>query len=122
MVVHFPLALVITAAFMLLAARVLRPGRWSASLATVGTWNLWLLGAAAALFALATGLAATLRTSAGRGPGAAHQAISLHFRWAAFTTLALLLAAVVRRGVPAVLRIRDPRGFFSRCCGRQPRR
>jgi uncharacterized membrane protein len=92
MVVHFPLALVTTAAFMLWAARVLRPTRWSATLATVGTWNL-CLGAGAALFALATGLAATLHLQVGP---AAHQAISLHFRWAAFTTLALVLAAVWR--------------------------
>jgi uncharacterized membrane protein len=92
MVVHFPLALVVTAAFTLLAARVLPGERGRATLATVGTWNL-CLGAAAALFALATGLAATLHLQVGP---AAHQAISLHFRWAAFTTLALVLLAVWR--------------------------
>ena len=92
MVVHFPLALVVTAAFMLLAARVLPWERCRATLATVGTWNL-CLGAAAALLALATGLAATLHLQVGP---AAHQAISLHFRWAAFTTLALVLLAVWR--------------------------
>ena len=92
MVVHFPLALVVTAAFALLAARVLPWERCRAALATVGTWNL-CLGAAAALFALATGLAATVHLQVGP---AAHQAISLHFRWAAFTTLALVLLAVWR--------------------------
>ncbi len=92
MVVHFPLALVITAAFTLLAARVLPSERGRATLATLGTWNL-CLGAVAALFALATGLAATLHLQVGP---AAHQAISLHFRWAAFTTLALVLLAVWR--------------------------
>jgi uncharacterized membrane protein len=92
MVVHFPLALGVTAALLLAAARLLRQGRWSATLATVGTWNL-CLGAAAALFALATGLAATLHLQVGP---AAHQAISLHFKWAAFTTLALVLLAVWR--------------------------
>ncbi len=92
MVVHFPLALVVTASFALLAARLLPSERWRATLATVGTWNL-CLGTAAALFALATGLAATLHLQVGP---AAHQAISLHFRWAAFTTLALVLLAVWR--------------------------
>jgi len=92
MVVHFPLALVVTAAALLFAARLLRPGRYTAALATVGTWNL-CLGAVAALFALATGLAAVLHLSVGV---AAHQSISLHVKWAIFTTLALVLLAVWR--------------------------
>ena len=91
-VVHFPLALVVTGATLLLAARILRQEGQAATLATVGTWNL-CLGALAALFALATGLAATLHLQVGP---AAHQAISLHLRWAMFTTLALLLLAVWR--------------------------
>jgi uncharacterized membrane protein len=91
-VVHFPLALVVTGALLLLAARILRQERPAATLATVGTWNL-CLGAFAALVALATGLAATLHLQVGP---AAHQAISLHMRWAMFTTLALLLLAVWR--------------------------
>ena len=57
MAVHFPLALVVTGAIFLLAARLLRQPRHSATLAIVGTWNL-CLGAIAALFALGTGLAA----------------------------------------------------------------
>jgi uncharacterized membrane protein len=91
-VVHFPLALVTTAAFFLTAARVLRRESYAATLATVGTWNL-CLGAVAALFALATGLAATMGLHV---DAAAHQAISMHVRWAMFTTLALLLLAVWR--------------------------
>jgi uncharacterized membrane protein len=91
-VVHFPLALVVTGAMLLLAARILRQERQAATLATVGTWNL-CLGALAALVALATGLAATLHLQVGP---AAHQAISLHLRWAIFTTLALLMLAVWR--------------------------
>jgi uncharacterized membrane protein len=91
-VVHFPLGLVVTGALLLLAARILRQERHAATLATVGTWNL-CLGAFAALVALATGLAATLHLQVGP---AAHQAISLHMRWAMFTTLALLLLAVWR--------------------------
>jgi uncharacterized membrane protein len=92
MVVHFPLALVVTAAFVLVAARLLRQERHAATLATVGTWNL-CLGALAALFALATGLAAALDLHVGL---AARQALSLHVKWAIFTTLALVLLAVWR--------------------------
>lgn len=91
-VVHFPLGLVVTGALLLLTARILRQERHAATLATVGSWNL-CLGAFAALVALATGLAATLHLQVGP---AAHQAISLHMRWAMFTTLALLLLAVWR--------------------------
>jgi uncharacterized membrane protein len=92
MVVHFPLALVVTAALFLVAARLLRQERHAATLATVGTWNL-CLGAIAALFALATGLAAVLDLHVGL---AARQAISLHVKWAIFTTLAVVLLAVWR--------------------------
>ena len=91
-VVHFPLALVTTAAIFLTAARVLRHDRYAATLATVGTWNL-CLGALAALFALATGLAATIGLHVG---AAAQQAISTHVKWAMFTTLALVLLAAWR--------------------------
>jgi len=92
MIVHFPLALVVTATLVLVAARLLRQERHAAALATVGTWNL-CLGAIAALFALATGLAAVLDLHVGL---AARQAISLHVKWAIFTTLALVLLAVWR--------------------------
>jgi uncharacterized membrane protein len=73
-------------------ARVLRRESYAATLATVGTWNL-CLGALAALLALATGLAAAIGLHVGP---AAHQAISLHVKWAIFTTLALVLLAVWR--------------------------
>jgi uncharacterized membrane protein len=92
MVVHFPLALGVSAAVLLLAARLVRDAHHAATLATVGTWNL-CLGAFAALFALGTGLAAVADLQVDT---AAHLAISLHLRWAIFTTLALLLLAVWR--------------------------
>jgi uncharacterized membrane protein len=92
MVVHFPLALVVTGTVFLLTARLLRQEHYSATLATVGTWNL-CLGAVAALFALGTGLAAMIDLHVGL---AARQAISLHVKWAIFTTLALVLLAVWR--------------------------
>jgi uncharacterized membrane protein len=92
MAVHFPLALVVSAALLLTAARLLRQERHAATLATVGTWNL-CLGAVAALFALASGLAALIDLHVGP---AARQAISLHVKWAIFTTLALVFLAVWR--------------------------
>lgn len=91
MVVHFPLALVISAAALLLAARTAGE-RHAATLATVGTWNLWL-GTLAALFALGTGLAAVLELHL---VAAARQAVSLHFKWAVFSTLGLLVIAAWR--------------------------
>jgi uncharacterized membrane protein len=92
MVVHFPLALVVTAALFLVAARLLHGRSHAATLAMVGTWNL-CLGALTALFALATGLAAALHLDVSL---AAHQCVSLHLKWAIFTTLALVLLAVWR--------------------------
>jgi uncharacterized membrane protein len=92
LVVHFPIALILSATALLLAARLLRSEALAASAATVGTWNL-CLGAAAALFALATGLSAVLDLDVS---AAARQAISLHLKWAMLTTLLLVLLAVWR--------------------------
>jgi uncharacterized membrane protein len=92
LVVHFPIALILTATALLLAARLLRNESLAASAATVGTWNL-CLGAVAALFALGTGLGAVLDLDVS---AAARQAISSHLKWAMFTTLLLLLLAVWR--------------------------
>jgi uncharacterized membrane protein len=92
MLVHFPVALVVCAAMLLLAARLLPQSRHAPALAMVGTWNL-CLGAAAALFALGSGLAAVIGLNAGP---AARQALSMHVKWAIFTTLGLVLMAVWR--------------------------
>jgi uncharacterized membrane protein len=92
LVVHFPIALTLTAGASLIAAKFVRNEALAATLATIGTWNL-CMGALAALFALATGLAATLDLQVG---AAAHAAIATHVKWALFTTLALLLTAVWR--------------------------
>jgi uncharacterized membrane protein len=91
-VVHFPLALIVTATLMLTLARVARGARLAATLATVGTWNL-CLGAVAVFFALGTGLAAAMGLNVGI---AAHQAISSHVKSAVVTTLLVLLVAVWR--------------------------
>ncbi|HEY0801337.1 MAG TPA: DUF2231 domain-containing protein [Steroidobacteraceae bacterium] len=92
LIVHFPLALIVVAAALFIAARLLRSESIAATAAIVGTWNL-CLGAVAALFALATGLAAVLDLDVG---AAARHAISIHLRWAVFTTLVLLLLAIWR--------------------------
>ena len=92
MMVHFPVALTLTAGLFLIGARVVRSAALAATFATVGTWNL-CLAAVAALFALATGLAGVLDLHVG---AAAHAAVSLHMKWAMFTSLALLLVCVWR--------------------------
>jgi uncharacterized membrane protein len=92
LVVHFPIALVLSATALLLAARLLRSESVAASAATVGTWNL-CLGAAAALVALGSGLSAVLGLDVS---AAARQAISVHLKWAMLTTLLLVLLAVWR--------------------------
>jgi uncharacterized membrane protein len=92
MIVHFPLALIVTAAALLLAARLVRNPEWAAIVAIVGTWNL-CLGAAAALITLGTGLGAILDLDVS---AAARESISTHAKWAIFTTLALVLLAVWR--------------------------
>src|ERR1700727_2180660 len=92
LVVHFPIALVLSATALLLAARLLRSDSLAATAATVGTWNL-CLGAAAALVALATGLSAVLDLDVS---AAARQAISTHLKWAMLTMLLLVLLAVWR--------------------------
>jgi uncharacterized membrane protein len=92
MVVHFPVALTLTAGLFLIGARMVRSEPLAATFATVGTWNL-CIAAVAALFALATGLAGVLDLQVG---AAAHAAISSHVKWAMFTSLALILVSVWR--------------------------
>jgi uncharacterized membrane protein len=92
MVVHFPIALTLSAGAALIAARFVRKDSLAEALATVGTWNL-CAGAVAALFALATGLAGVLDLQV---DAAARAAISTHVKWAMFTSLALILVAVWR--------------------------
>jgi uncharacterized membrane protein len=90
--VHFPLALIVTAALTLTFAAVLPAHRHAKALAAVGTWNL-CLGALAILFALGTGLAAVIDLHVG---SASRQAISLHVKSAVVTTVLVLLVAVWR--------------------------
>jgi uncharacterized membrane protein len=92
MAVHFPLALSVTGAVALTAARVQVLARHRATLATVGTWNL-CLGAIGGLVALATGLAAVVDLNLAP---AARSAVAVHVKWAIFTAVALALVAVWR--------------------------
>jgi uncharacterized membrane protein len=91
MIVHFPLALIVTAAVALLLARTLS-GSIAATLAMLGTWNL-CLGAVAALFAVGTGMAAVIDLHLAV---AAKEAVSIHVKWALLTSVAVLLLAVWR--------------------------
>jgi uncharacterized membrane protein len=98
LIVHFPLALIVTAACALSLARVLSGERMAASLATLGTWNL-CLGAIAVYVALGSGMAAVIDLHVGL---AARQAISAHVKSAALTTLLVTLVAVWRGAGAAV--------------------
>ena len=91
-VVHFPLALIITATFCLSLARLVPATRIAAPLATWGTWNL-CLGAVTVFLALGTGLAASIGLTV---DAAAHQAIAAHVKAAVVTTMLVLLVAVWR--------------------------
>ena len=92
LVVHFPLALSVTGASLLVAARRVKQERLAATLGLVGTWNL-CLGGVAVIFALATGLAAVVNLHV---DAAAHLAIAVHLRWAVCSSLLLVLSAVWR--------------------------
>jgi uncharacterized membrane protein len=92
LIVHFPLALIVTAAFCLTLARMRPAQRYVKTLATVGTWNL-CLGAVAVVFALGSGLAAVVDLHVGM---AARQAIAIHVKSAVVTAVLVLLVAVWR--------------------------
>jgi uncharacterized membrane protein len=92
MIVHFPLALILTAASCLTLARLLPARRYVPVLAIVGTWNL-CLGAVAVFFALGSGLAAVIGLQVG---SAAHEAISAHVKSALLTTVLVSSVAVWR--------------------------
>jgi uncharacterized membrane protein len=91
-VVHFPLALIITATVCLSLARVLPDARGGAALASWGTFNL-CLGAVTVFLALGTGLGASIGLTLDL---AAHQAVAAHVKSAVVTTMLVLLVAVWR--------------------------
>jgi len=106
-VVHFPLALIVTATASLTLARMLPEVRLAATLANLGTWNL-SLGAVTIFLALGTGLAATIGLQI---DAAAHQAIAAHVKSAVLTTILVLLVAVWR-GVGTAPDSRPTWGFL----------
>jgi uncharacterized membrane protein len=91
-IVHFPLALVVTAACCFSVAHVPRASRIAETLAIVGTWTLGA-GALGLLFALGTGLAAVIDLHVG---DAARLAIASHVKSAILTAVLVLCAAVWR--------------------------
>lgn len=100
-IVHFPLALILTAAACLTLARLPAAAAHCGPLALVGTWNL-CFGALASVAALGSGLAASLDVPAG---AAVHAAISSHFRSAVLSAM-LGLAAALWRGFGAPMQSR----------------
>jgi uncharacterized membrane protein len=92
MMVHFPLALTLTAAACLTCTRLLKRGTLQDSLAFCGTWNL-MLGAAAALLTLATGLIATFHLTLLDG---AQYSVSRHLIWAVCSSQLVALLALYR--------------------------
>jgi uncharacterized membrane protein len=106
-VVHFPLALIVTAAASLSLARFLPGEEMVAMLASWGTWNL-CLGAVTVFLALGTGLAASIGLQI---DAAAHQAVSAHVKSAVVTTMLVLLVAVWR-GAGAAANSRPTWGFL----------
>jgi uncharacterized membrane protein len=92
MLVHFPLALVLTGAAALGLARLVALERRARTLAIVGTWNL-CLGAFAIVFALGTGLAAVIDLHVTE---AARHAIGTHVKWAVIASFGVIVLAVWR--------------------------
>ncbi len=106
MIVHFPLALVLTGAAALGVARWLPQPRAAQTLATLGTWNL-CLGAVAIVFALGSGLAAVIGLDAS---DVARRAIGTHVKWAVGASFGVILLGVWRGAGGA--QDRRPSGLF----------
>ncbi len=92
MLVHFPLALVLTAAVAFGVAAALREPRHASLWAGAATLNL-CLGAVATLFAIGSGLGAAIGLSLA---DAARAALSLHVKWAMGASFCAIGAAVWR--------------------------
>lgn len=86
--VHFTLALPVTAAGLFLVAQLMRERPVAAHLTTAGRWALWL-GAASAVLAVAAGFQAYYSVA---HDVPSHAAMTVHLKWA-LATLALLAVA-----------------------------
>ncbi len=107
LIVHFPLALTVTATAAFLIARWLPAAKTAAGLSLVGTWNL-IAGAVGSVFALGSGLAALIGQPLST---AAHAAVARHAKWAMLTVFALL-AMAVWRGAGTAFESRPSRPFL----------
>ena len=90
-IVHFPVALLITAAALGVASRLFSNSSFGSDLYKVARWNLWL-GTIAAVFAVVTGLHAYQTVN--HDP-AGHLAMTVHMRWAFLTLSLSLLVAII---------------------------
>lgn len=92
MMVHFPLALTLTAFLCLLFSRLLHRTAMHASLAACGTWNLIIAGITA-LTTLGTGLVAAWHLQLHDG---AQYSVSRHVIWAVCTSQLVVLLGLWR--------------------------
>jgi uncharacterized membrane protein len=92
MMVHFPLALTLSAFLCLLCSRLLQHRAAQSSLAACGTWNLIIAGVTA-LLTLGTGLVAAWHL---RLHGDAQFSVSRHVIWATCTSQLVVLLALWR--------------------------
>jgi uncharacterized membrane protein len=92
MMVHFPLALTLAGAACLICARLFKDETLQSSLAYAGTWNL-ILGAAAVLLTLGTGLAAVWHLALVDG---AQYSVSRHMIWAVCSSQLVASLAMYR--------------------------
>jgi len=102
LLVHFTLALVVTAAVFLIVARLFHGRGWAAGLAIAGDWNLWL----GALVTIATVFAGFYAYNTVAHDGPSHLAMGDHRNWAVPTALVILVLAAFlawtrRKGRPA---------------------
>jgi uncharacterized membrane protein len=92
MMVHFPLALTLAGAACLICTKLFKDGTLQNSLAFAGTWNL-MLGAAAALLTLGTGVVAAWHLTLVDG---AQYSVSRHMIVAVCTSQLVALLALYR--------------------------
>jgi uncharacterized membrane protein len=92
MMVHFPLALTLAGAACLICTNLFKDATLQNSLAFAGTWNL-MLGAAAALLTLGTGVAAAWHLTLMDG---AQYSVSRHMIGAVCTSQLLAFLALYR--------------------------
>lgn len=89
--VHFAVALPLTAAGLYLASHLMRARSVGVQLSTAGRWSLWI-GAASAVLAVAAGLQAYYSVA---HDAPSHAAMTIHLKWALGTLVLLVVSAVL---------------------------